>query len=45
MYSMNYNKKFEGIWIPRSIWYASELTPLEKVILSEIHYLDEDSHQ
>ena len=44
MYSMNYNKKFEGIWIPRSIWYASELTPLEKVILCEIHYLDNEDH-
>lgn len=38
------NKKFEGIWIPSSIWYAHDLTPLEKVILCEIHYLDNEDH-
>jgi hypothetical protein len=38
-FSVNMNRDFKGIWIPREIWLRSELKPLEKMLWSEIHSL------
>lgn len=37
-------RDFKGIWIPREIWLASELTLLEKIFLVEIDSLDNDQN-
>jgi hypothetical protein len=36
------NRDFKGIWIPREIWLAEDLTLQEKVFLVEIHSLDNE---
>lgn len=38
------NRDFKGIWIPKEIWFNSELTAIEKVLLAEIDSLDNDQH-
>ena len=35
-------RKIEGIWIPLNIWEDKNLDMLEKCILTEIHYLDNE---
>lgn len=37
-------RDFKGIWIPREIWLASELTLLEKIFLVEIDSLDNNEN-
>ena len=37
-------RDFKGIWIPREIWLASELTLLEKIFLVEIDSLDNEQN-
>jgi len=37
-------RDFKGIWIPREIWLASDLTLLEKIFLVEIDSLDNDQN-
>lgn len=34
------DRKFDGVWIPREIWLDERLSALDKVILVEIHSLD-----
>lgn len=36
------SRDFKGIWIPKEIWLASDLTLQEKVFLVEIHSLDNE---
>jgi hypothetical protein len=36
------NRDFKGIWIPKEIWLAEELTLQEKVFFVEIHSLDNE---
>lgn len=38
------NRDFKGVWIPKEIWLSTELTMLEKVILTEINSLDNEEH-
>lgn len=33
-------RRFDGVWIPREIWLSSELSAIEKVVLTEIRSLD-----
>lgn len=33
-------RRFDGVWIPSEIWLSSELSAIEKVILTEIRSLD-----
>ena len=33
-------RRFDGVWIPREIWLDNRLNALDKVILTEIHSLD-----
>ena len=42
--SMNEERDFKGIWIPKEIWLNEELTILEKVIYVEIDSLDNENH-
>lgn len=35
-------RKFSGIWFPKEIWFDSDLTAIEKIILLEIDSLDSD---
>lgn len=37
-----YNRRFEGIWIPSNIWLSDELTMQEKLFLVEIKSLDNE---
>lgn len=37
-----YNRRFEGIWIPANIWLSEELTMQEKIFLVEIKSLDNE---
>lgn len=37
-----YNRRFEGIWIPASIWLTPHLTLQEKIFLVEINSLDNE---
>lgn len=41
---MNYNKdrKFEGIWIPKEVWFDAQLSLMQKCFLIEINSLDND---
>lgn len=41
---MTDNRRFEGVWIPTQIWNDKNLNALEKCILMEIHYLDNQEH-
>jgi hypothetical protein len=34
------NRDFKGIWIPKEIWLAEDLTVMEKLFLVEIDSLD-----
>ena len=38
----NYNRKFEGIWIPKELWFDQNLTLQEKIFFIEINSLDND---
>lgn len=38
------NRDFKGVWIPKEVWLSNELKMLEKVILTEIHSLDNENH-
>lgn len=31
---------FKGVWIPKEIWLAEDLTPIEILVLTEIQSLD-----
>ena len=35
-------RDFKGIWIPREVWLASDLSLMEKVLFVEIHSLDNE---
>ncbi|MER2009052.1 MAG: helix-turn-helix domain-containing protein, partial [Psychrobacillus sp.] len=37
-----YNRRFEGIWIPANIWLSETLTLQEKIFLVEIKSLDNE---
>ena len=37
-------RSFKGVWIPAEIWINTEITPMEKMILTEINSLDGDEH-
>lgn len=37
--SQQVSRDFKGIWIPREIWLHPELSPLEKLLWSEVHSL------
>ncbi len=39
------SRDFKGIWIPREIWLADDLTPLQIIILAEINSLDNDKEK
>jgi DNA-binding transcriptional regulator GbsR (MarR family) len=41
---MNDVRDFKGVWIPKEIWLSKELSMLEKVVLTEIASLDNESH-
>ena len=36
------DRNFKGIWIPKEIWLAEDLTMQEKVMLVEIDSLDDE---
>lgn len=36
------NRKFRGIWISAEIWVDERLSAVDKVLLAEIHYLDNE---
>ena len=38
------NRNFKGIWIPKEIWLAEELSAIDKIILAEIDSLDNENH-
>lgn len=38
------NRDFKGVWISKEIWLNTELTWLEKIILTEIDSLDNENH-
>lgn len=38
----NFNRKFEGIWIPKELWFDQNLTLQEKIFFIEINSLDND---
>ena len=38
------NRNFKGVWIPREIWLNTELSAIDKVILTEISSLDNENH-
>ena len=42
--SMDNERDFKGIWIPKEIWLSEELTLLEKIIYVEIDSLDNETH-
>ncbi len=35
------SRKFKGVWIPRKLWFARDLTPVERCLLAEIHSLSD----
>jgi hypothetical protein len=35
-------RKFKGLWIPRAIWFAENLSIMQKVFIAEIDSLDHD---
>lgn len=37
--TVNMNRDFKGIWIPREIWLKDEISPEEKFLWAEIHSL------
>lgn len=37
---MELSRDFKGIWIPRDIWLSDKLSPRDKVLLAEVHSLD-----
>lgn len=37
---MNRNRKFQGIWIPASLWFEESLNLTEKILLVEVNSLD-----
>lgn len=39
---MNEKHSFKGIWIPADVWFDTQLSPLDKIILAEIDSLDAD---
>jgi hypothetical protein len=42
---MNQERKFEGIWVPKALWFNPDLRPVEKLIALEVHSLDKtDKH-
>lgn len=41
---MELNRDFKGVWIPRAVWLSKELSAIDKVILTEIHSLDNENH-
>ena len=38
------NRDFKGVWIPKEIWLSTELSMIEKGILTEISSLDNENH-
>lgn len=38
------NRSFQGVWIPKEIWFDERLDAIEKCLLAEIIYLDNDFH-
>lgn len=36
----NLENSFKGIWIPKDIWLCDELTPIQMLVLMQIHSLD-----
>ena len=36
------NRSFKGVWIPKEIWLAEDLSPIEILVLTEIQSLDND---
>ena len=41
---MSNERDFKGVWIPRDIWLSTELSMIEKGILTEISSLDNEMH-
>ncbi len=35
------SRKFKGVWIPRRLWFARDLSPVERCLLAEIHSLSD----
>ena len=38
------SRDFKGVWIPKEIWLNTDLTIIDKCILTEIHSLDNEYH-
>ena len=38
------NRDFKGVWIPKEIWFNTELSLLDKIIFTEIDSLDNENH-
>lgn len=38
------NRSFQGVWIPKEIWFSEELDLIEKCLLAEIISLDNENH-
>ncbi len=36
------SRDFKGIWIPKEIWLSDQLSLMEKILLVEIHSLDNE---
>lgn len=39
------NRAFRGVWIPKEIWLDKDLTAVQKVLLAEIHSLDNEENE
>jgi len=35
-------RDFKGIWLPKEIWFSTELSPIEKLLYIEIDSLDKE---
>ena len=39
-----YSRDFKGVWLPKEIWLAEDLSAIDKIILTEIDSLDNENH-
>lgn len=41
---MEFDENFKGVWIPREVWLDERLSMIDKGILTEIIFLDNENH-
>ena len=42
--SLKLNRAFKGVWFPKEVWFAEDLTLIDKCVLMEIDSLDNELH-